>query len=118
MLASDPSQPPYSGVLSQLRAASLNCYVYEAEAGLGQGGLEERASLLQQQLPLSDPCTFRILHKNALTLVTDPAVEREAGASLEALVRWGGAWGCRTLGGEGLSHGEGGGREEVGEGAW
>lgn len=53
----------------------------------GEAGLEERASLLQQQLSLGDPCTFRILHKNALTLVTDPAVEAEADESLDALLR-------------------------------
>lgn len=53
----------------------------------GEAGLEERASLLQQQLSLGDPCTFRILHKNGLTLVTDPAVEAEADESLDALLR-------------------------------
>ena len=52
-----------------------------------QDGLEARASLLQQQLTLGDPCTFRILHKNALTLVTDPALEAEADASLDVLLR-------------------------------
>ena len=81
------SPPLYAEVLNELRAASLNCYVYEAD-GMLTDGLEERASLLQQQLPLSDPCTFRILHKNALTLVTDPQMVHEADESLDVLVRW------------------------------
>lgn len=53
----------------------------------GDDSLETRASLLQQQIRLGEPCTFNILHKNALTLVTDPEVEAEADASLDVLLR-------------------------------
>ena len=52
---------------------------------------ESRASLFQQNAPLSDPCTFRLIAKNVTNLLRDTGAEASQKAaaldSLEALLR-------------------------------
>ncbi|KXZ53068.1 hypothetical protein GPECTOR_8g61 [Gonium pectorale] len=64
-------------VLQLVRASSLNCYLFEALPG---DSIETRASLVTQSSGLSDPCTFRIVVKNAVDFAS-PA-DKERGAEL------------------------------------
>ena len=54
-------------------------------------GFESRASLFQQNAPLADPCTFRLIAKNVTNLLRDTGAEASQKAaaltSLEALLR-------------------------------
>jgi len=54
-------------------------------------GFESRASLFQQNAPLSDPCTFRLIAKNVTNLLRDTGAEASQKAaaltSLDALLR-------------------------------
>jgi len=54
-------------------------------------GFESRASLFQQNAPLADPCTFRLIAKNVTNLLRDTGAEASQKAaaltSLDALLR-------------------------------
>lgn len=70
-----PAAGAYSGenitpVLQAVRASSLNCYLFEALPG---DSFDTKASLFTIKQNLSDPCTFRIVVKNA----TDFAPEEQ-----------------------------------------
>lgn len=68
--------------LTQVRAGSLNCYIFEA---LPEDTIETKASLLTQQWAISDPCTFRLIIKN-ITQLSDPATQQEGQEILESLL--------------------------------
>lgn len=70
--------------LQLVRASSLNCYMFEA---LPDDTIETKASLLTQKFEtkLSDPCTFRIVLKNATDL-EPAAVQDVAREKMELLV--------------------------------
>lgn len=66
--AAAPGAGAYSGeditpVLQAVRASSLNCYLFEPLPG---DSFETKASLFTIRQNLSDPCTFRIIVKNAV----------------------------------------------------
>ncbi|KAG2498514.1 hypothetical protein HYH03_003765 [Edaphochlamys debaryana] len=65
-------------VLQLVRSSSLNCYVYEALPG---DSFETRTSLFTQSNNFgSDPCTFRIIIKNAVAFA--PPADKDRGADL------------------------------------
>ncbi len=52
-------------------------------------------SLLQQRGRLGDPCTFRLIYKNAITLVRDDSLAQSANSTLDELLRCG-AYDCAS----------------------
>ncbi|KAL6774526.1 hypothetical protein ACKKBG_A25330 [Auxenochlorella protothecoides x Auxenochlorella symbiontica] len=83
-ILNDGGPNPYVAMLRLARSASMNCYLYEPNAG---EGWEARASLIQQSLPFSDPCTLRLIYKNSITLNKDPALQQQGKVQLERLIR-------------------------------
>lgn len=74
--ASTPDE--FISVLKAVRAASVNCYLFEALPG---DDFETRASLITQQfVTTADPCTFRIIVKNVTSLSSEET--KKEGADL------------------------------------
>eukprot|EP00193_Tetraselmis_chui_P010497 CAMPEP_0177775120 /NCGR_PEP_ID=MMETSP0491_2-20121128/13911_1 /TAXON_ID=63592 /ORGANISM="Tetraselmis chuii, Strain PLY429" /LENGTH=247 /DNA_ID=CAMNT_0019293625 /DNA_START=238 /DNA_END=981 /DNA_ORIENTATION=- len=84
MLGSSPTTDDYAAVLRAVRAASLNCYIYEAGE---DASWEERASLYQQSLGSVEVCTFKLLLKNVALNAKDQTLVAEATDACDAVVR-------------------------------
>jgi|APGre2960657404_1045060.scaffolds.fasta_scaffold83863_2 hypothetical protein len=70
----EPTREAVTGALQGLRAASLNCYIFEA---LPDDTFETRTSLATQAFGIADPCTLRLVLKN-VTSLEGPAVKAQA----------------------------------------
>jgi hypothetical protein len=90
-LEGSPGSATYAAALESLRSASMNCYDFDVFAA---GSFEATSSLLQQKLRfadvrIADPCTYRLIYKNATTLTQSAELVGAAGAQLDEVIRWG-----------------------------
>lgn len=88
-LGGSPGSSTYAAALDSLRSASMNCYDFDVFAA---GSFEATSSLLQQKLRfadvrIADPCTYRLIYKNATTLTQSAELVGAAGAQLDEVIR-------------------------------
>lgn len=63
----DPNPAVYKKALLSIRAASMNCYAFE---GFRDDSIESRASQLQKSIGFGDACTYRLIARNVVNLLT------------------------------------------------